>query len=161
MRAELAPESPLESNPSKRLADVVKGYIPVIYGSSIHEGVAYRYSTQFNENGKSPAWAGIFPEAFHNSVMAAEAEPGLLERLCVVIIHDPAESPEMAAKIGRFREIVGRRFGRVVDVHARGRGRLARILSALYIGDFASAYLGILYGRDPSTTGSIDALKRC
>ena len=160
MRAELAPESPLESNPSKRLADAVKGYIPLVYGSNIHEGVAYRYSTQFNENGKSPAWAGFFPEAFHNSVMASEAEPGLLDRLCAVIIHDPAESPEMAAKIGRFREIMARRFGRVVDVHARGRGRLARILSALYIGDFASAYLGILYGKDPSTTDSIDMLKK-
>jgi len=160
MRAELGPGSPIASNPAKRLADAVKGYIPLVYGSSIHEGVAYRYSTQFNENGKSPAGAGFFPEAFHNAVMAAEAEPELLGRLCAVLIHDPAESAETAAKIGRFREIVGRRFGRVVDVHARGRCRLARILSALYIGDFASAYLGILYGRDPSTTGSIDVLKR-
>ncbi len=159
MSSELGTESPIALNPAKRLADRVKGYIPLVYGSSIHEAVAYRYSTQFNENGKSPAGAGFFPEAFHNAVMAAEAEPGLLKSLCAVLIHDPLESEEAAAKIGRFREIVCHGFGRVVDVHARGKGRLARILSALYIGDFASAYLGILYGRDPSATESIDELK--
>jgi len=32
-------------------------------------------------------------------------------------------------------------------------------MSALLIGDFTSAYLGVLYGIDPCTTDSIDELK--
>jgi glucose/mannose-6-phosphate isomerase len=155
----MGPESPTDSNPGKALAESIMGYTPYVYGSSLHEGVAYRYSTQFNENSKCPASAGFFPEAFHNRVMAREALPELLDKVCAVIIRDPLEEKAEAAKIDRFTELVAERFGAVVRVDARGEGRLARMISALYIGDFASAYLGMLYGRDPSTTDSIDALK--
>jgi hypothetical protein len=34
------------------------------------------------------------------------------------------------------------------------------MLSALYVGDYVSAYLGVLYGKDPSTVASIDVLKK-
>jgi glucose/mannose-6-phosphate isomerase len=157
---EMEPGTPTDSNPGKALAENIMGYTPYVYGGSLHMGVAYRYSTQFNENSKSPASNGFFPEAFHNRVMAREAHPELLEKACAVIIRDPLEEEAAAEKIDRFTELVAERFGKVVNVEARGRGKLARIISALYIGDFASAYLGILYGRDPSTTDSLDALKR-
>lgn len=157
LSAELGPDAPTDSNPGKRLAESIKGYIPYIYGSSLLEGVAYRYSTQVNENSKSPASAAFFPEAFHNRVMAREAPPDLLGKLCAVIVRDPRD--EASAKMDRFTELVAESYGRVVTVEAVGEGRLARMISALYIGDFASAYLGMLYGRDPNTTDSIDALK--
>lgn len=157
---EMDPETPTDSNPGKALAENILGYTPYVYGGSLHRGVAYRYSTQFNENSKTPASHGFFPEAFHNRVMAREAPPELLEKVCAVIIRDPLEEEAMAARIDRFTELVAEGFGRVLSVEARGEGRLARIISALYIGDFASAYLGILNGKDPSTMESIDALKR-
>jgi glucose/mannose-6-phosphate isomerase len=160
VKAEMGPGCPAERNTAKQIASQLKGFIPFVYGSSLHEGVAYRWNTQLNENGKVPASSSYFPEAFHNAVMASEGEPGLLRDVCVVIIHDPMEPPETAAKIGRFRGLVRKRFGRVIDIDARGTGRLSRILTALYIGDFVSAYLGILNGKNPSATASIDELKR-
>ncbi|MBN2335011.1 bifunctional phosphoglucose/phosphomannose isomerase, partial [Candidatus Bathyarchaeota archaeon] len=150
---------PTDSNPCKALAESVKGYTPFVYGSRLFEAAAYRYGTQFNENSKSPAAASFFPEAFHNSVMAREAPPELLRNTCAVILRDPKESEETAAKISRFTDLMAESFGRVVEVEAHGEGRLARIVSALLIGDHASAYLGILYGRDPSSTDSIRTLK--
>jgi glucose/mannose-6-phosphate isomerase len=156
----MEPGIPTDSNPGKALAESIRDYAPYFYGSSIHEGVAYRYCTQLNENSKSLASAGFFPEAFHNSVMAREAPPELLEKACAVIIRDPLEDEATAAKIDRFSELVAERFGGVVEVEAMGEGRLARMISALYVGDFASVYLGMLYGKDPSTNDSIDALKK-
>ncbi len=156
---EMSPDAPTDSNPGKSLAENIMGYTPHFYGSSLHEGVAYRFSTQINENSKSPASASFFPEAFHNRVMACEAPPELLEKICAVIVRDPLEEGDMSAKIDRFTELVAESYGRVVEVEARGEGRLARMISALYIGDFASVYLGMLYGRDPNTTDSINALK--
>ncbi|MCW4050382.1 MAG: bifunctional phosphoglucose/phosphomannose isomerase [Candidatus Bathyarchaeota archaeon] len=157
---EMSPEMPIEENPGKALAESVKGYTPFIYGSRLYTGVAYRYSTQFNENSKSPASAGFFPEAFHNRVMAREATPEQLEKCCVVVIRDPRDEEAMANKINRFMGLVAERYGRVVEVEPEGEGKLARMLSALYMGDYASAYLGILYGHDPSSTESIDLLKQ-
>jgi len=48
----------------------------------------------------------------------------------------------------------------MLEVRARGRGKLARMLSVLYVGDYASTYLGLLYGRDPSSMDAIEELKR-
>ncbi|TRO54267.1 bifunctional phosphoglucose/phosphomannose isomerase [Candidatus Bathyarchaeota archaeon] len=156
---EMQPATPTAFNPAKRLAENLKGYIPFVYGGPIHETVAYRYTTQFNENSKSPAAYSYTPEAFHNSVMASEAPKELLSRCCAVIIRDPKDE-ELKPKTDRFIELLSRSFGKVIEVEASGQGKLARILSALYIGDYASAYLAILYGRDPSSTDSITSLKQ-
>ena len=66
------------------------------------------------------------------------------------------EGERLAAKTRRFIDILRPGFGKILEVEASGEGRLARMLSALYIGDYVSAYLGILYGKDPSTVESID-----
>jgi len=154
---EMSPATPSAINPGKRLAENIHGYIPFIYGPEEMTTVAYRYSTQFNENSKSPAAHSFFPEAFHNSVMSSEAPRELLSRCCAVVIRSPSDASKKAK---RFTELLAKSFGRVVKVDVKGEERLSRMLSALYIGDFASAYLGVLYGQDPGSTKSIDYLKQ-
>ena len=160
LREEMRSETPQRSNPAKKLAEELRGYVPLVYGSRIHEAVAYRWNTQLNENGKSPAGSSFIPEAFHNAIVAGEADKELLKTVCAVFLLDPAEGKHLAAKTRRFRDIIKPSFGKVLEVQARGEGRLARMLSALYVGDYVSAYLGVLYGKDPSTVESIDRLKR-
>jgi glucose/mannose-6-phosphate isomerase len=156
---DLRKEIPVKDNPAKYLAEAIHGSIPFIYGSQIFETVAYRFSTQFNENSKSPAAMNFFPEAFHNSIMAAEGEKKLIENICGVFILDPLEKEPLKSKIKKFRNILEGNLGRIIAIEACGKGELARMMSAVTIGDFASAYLGILYGEDPSTMDSITKLK--
>jgi glucose/mannose-6-phosphate isomerase len=160
LRSEMMAEIPYDSNLAKQIASQLKGYIPFIYGSSIHEGVSYRWNTQINENSKMPAGSSNFPEAFHNAVMATEADAELLKGVCAILLIDPYEQRETATKTQLFRDIMARRFGRLIQVHTYGKDRLSRIMSALYIGDFVSAYLGLLNGKDPSSIDSINELKR-
>src|ERR671922_960914 len=55
--AALRPEVPTAENPAKRLASELAGLVPVIWGADGIGGVAAaRWKTQFNENGKLPAW---------------------------------------------------------------------------------------------------------
>ncbi len=160
IREEMRLETPQWSNSAKKLATELHGYFPLIYGGRIHEAVAYRWNTQLNENGKSPAGSSFIPEAFHNAIVAGEADKKLLENVCAVFLLDPAEGEHVTAKTRRFIDIIKPSFGKVLEVQARGESRLARMLSALYIGDYVSAYLGVLYGKDPSTVESIDRLKQ-
>lgn len=148
-----------EVNNGKQLANEIKGYVPFIYAPRLFENVAYRYSTQFNENSKSPAATNFYPEAFHNSVMAREGAEEILKGLCAVIIHDPKENKRLNKKIDVSVKLMEETFGKVVTVEAKGESNLARMMSALIQGDYASAYLGLLYGIDPSTTESIRILK--
>jgi glucose/mannose-6-phosphate isomerase len=146
-------------NYCKRLADEIKGYIPFIYAPTLLHNVAYRYSTQFNENSKSPAATNFYPEAFHNSVMSREGPEDLLKRICVVVIHDPKEDPKLNRKIKESVNLMNHTYGKTIVVNAEGESNLARVVSALIKGDYISAYLGLLYGIDPSTTESIRILK--
>lgn len=148
-----------KKNLGKQLALKLFGYMPMIYGKRMFNSVAYRYSTQFNENSKVPSGYSFFPEAFHNSVMASESTNLLLNNLCGIIIRDPKENKDMSKKITKFIKLLDESFGRVIEVQAIGKGRLSRMISALYIGDYTSIYLGLLYGRDPSSTKSINILK--
>lgn len=160
LRDELTPEAPSDSNPAKKLALGLRGKVPFVYGSRLFEGVAYRLGTQLNENSKVPATSGAFPELFHNAVLGCEGPDEALGPLCVLIIRDPEESGEMVRKIDGFKDLLEPRVGGMLEVEARGRGKLSRMLSVLYIGDYASTYLGLLYGKDPSSTDAIEELKR-
>ncbi|TRO55847.1 bifunctional phosphoglucose/phosphomannose isomerase [Candidatus Bathyarchaeota archaeon] len=157
--SEMNPTVPIESNQSKRLAEEIKGYIPYVYAPSLLASVAYRYSTQFNENSKSPSGTNFYPEAFHNSIMAREAGKELLEKICAIIIQDKEGETRLSKKIDVSVELMKERFGKVITVETRGTSNLARMMSVLVKGDYASAYLGLLYGTDPSATESIRILK--
>lgn len=160
LRNDLMPETPTASNPAKLVALGLMGLVPFVYGPRLFEAVAYRISTELNENGKVPAGSRFFPEAFHNAVMGCEGPEEVRRRVCALIIRDPGGPMEMRRKIDGFKQLLESGGVRVLEIRARGRGRLARMLSALYIGDYTSTYLGLLYGLDPSSTDSIAALKR-
>ena len=152
-------DTPMNENMGKQLADLIKDYIPFIYAPRQFQAVAYRYSTQFNENSKSPAATNFIPEMFHNSIMAREGSEDLLCGAIAIIIKDSGENERLKKKIEVTRDLMAERFGKVVEVETVGKAVLTRMMSALLIGDFTSAYLGVLYGIDPSTTDSIVALK--
>jgi len=160
LRDELSVETSAAENPAKTLALRLVDRIPLVYGSRLLEGVAYRIGTQLNENSKVPAGSGAFPEAFHNAVLGSESDEKLLGSMAMLLVRDPMDTGATKTKIDRFRDLFEPRIGDVLEVEARGRSKLARILFLLYLGDYLSAYLGLLYGRDPSSNRAIDELKR-
>lgn len=159
LRNELAPETPTRLNRAKEVALALKGTIPFIFGPRIFEGIAYRFRTQLNENSKVPASSGSFPDGFHNAVMIREGVEELRRPLSLVLIRDPEGEGRLERKIDAFKSLLERKVGRIVEITASGRGKLSRILSVLYLCDYVSVYLGLLYGLDPSSTDSIKALK--
>lgn len=159
LRDELVEEVTANSNLAKRLALELYNKVPFIYGPELFEGVAYRFGTQMNENGKVPASSGVFPELFHNAVLGSEGPDEVLDPLGMLIIRDLEETEQETRKIEGFKAMFEDRAGKMVEVESRGKGRLARMLSVLYLGDYVSVYTGILNGKDPSSMEAIDKLK--
>jgi len=160
LRDDIAPEAPTSRNTAKQTALGLRGMVPFVFGPHPFEAVAYRIRTQLNENSKVPAASGSFPEAFHNAVMGCEGPEEVRRSICTLFIRDSKESPEIERKTDVFKRLLESGGGRVLEIRARGMGKLARMFSALYIGDYATAYLGLLYGFDPSSMDSITTLKR-
>jgi glucose/mannose-6-phosphate isomerase len=159
LRDELSPGVPMATNAAKQLARAMEGTVPVIYGQGPLKAAARRWRTQLNENPKMLARDDVFPECNHNDTPAWGGS-GNTDLFSVVLLRDAQETPEVVDRVELTREIALSRARVVAEVRARGEGVLSRILSATYVGDYASLYLAFLRGMDPAPVDMIEDLKR-
>ena len=148
------------SNTAKKVAIQLYNKIPFVYGSQLLEGVAYRFRTQLNENSKVPAGSGNFPEAFHNMVLGSEADKKLINHLSLVLLQDQHDNIRMKEKIDRLKELYKKKTGDIIELKTTGEGRLSRMFSLIFTGDYVSTYLGFLNNTDPSSNWAIDQIKK-
>ncbi len=96
------PESKLDDNPTKQLAEELFGHIPLIYGEFGYLGViAERWKDQINENSKVIAYNNVLPELNHNEVVGWELPEELAEVFSVVLLRDEdCEYPVSASRRG-------------------------------------------------------------
>ncbi len=161
LREELAPASPRESNRAKDLALHLYGKIPVIYGAAhTTEVAAARWKGQFNENTKCPAYWNAFPEMNHNEVVGFEAPPEALRALSLIFLRDPGDHPRVQARMEITKRLLKDRVAGIHEFWGRGSSLLVRLFSLIYLGDYTSVYLALLYGIDPKPVAVIDYLKQ-
>ena len=132
----------------------------MIYGFRQYQSIAHRLKTQFNENSKVPSKHDVFPELNHNETVGWEAPDVLTKKYSIILIRDPDESPEIRARIETTQSLVFQKAKKVLEIRARGEGKLAKMFSVLRVGDFASVYLAVLQGVDPTPVTIINEVKR-
>jgi glucose/mannose-6-phosphate isomerase len=158
--AQCAPSSPEHVNPAKQLARELYATLPMIWGSSDLAGIAaYRLLCQLAENAKFPSVNGVLPEALHNQVVtfAARASSGPPIRL--VLLRDTVEHDQVAIGADEAVELAQESGLEVSLLSAVGEHPLERMASLCAVGDFASVYLGLLEGVDPTPIEPINELK--
>ncbi len=158
MSAELAPEQTTPENEAKRLASAIGDRVPVVYGGQLTASVAYRWKTDFEENAKRFAIAGVVPEVNHNEIEAWRAPDAA--RLHAILLRDQAEFAEIGRPFAALQAMITPVAGAVSEVRARGHGRLARLLSLIYLGQWTSYYLALRAGVDPWAVALLDEVKR-
>jgi glucose/mannose-6-phosphate isomerase len=156
---ENSPKIPMENNASKKLALQLNDSVPVVYGFRQYGVVAHRLKTQFNENSKVPSRYEIFPELNHNEVEGWEASEDLTKIFSVLLIRDRNEPNEIRNRIEATKSTALRKAGKILEIYAKGEGKLAKMFSLLTFGDFTSVYLAILRGIDPVPVKTIDEIK--
>lgn len=150
----------LAANWARQIARNMKGRLPIIWGSSGNtETAAMRWKTQINENAKCPAYYNIFPELNHNEIVGFDVPQDLLKRQVVVILKDTDDHPRVAKRMAISESIISGRIDRVIKVDSLGDSWLARFYSLVYLGDYASYYLALEYGVNPTPVEVIDYLK--
>jgi glucose/mannose-6-phosphate isomerase len=155
---ELGPERSASDNEAKRLALSIADRLPAVYGGPATGSVAYRWKTDIEENAKTFALAGALPEMNHNEIEAWGSTAA--KEMHVVLLRDRGEAPEIARRFRVLRDLVGPSAGGVSEAWGRGQGRLARLLTLTYLGQWTSYYLAILRERDPWSVPILDEMKR-
>jgi glucose/mannose-6-phosphate isomerase len=174
------PDADHFANPAKKLALELTGALPVVWGTSPLAGVAaYRFACQLNENAKFPAVWGVVPEANHNQVVAFDGpfagsaarpiedlfrdrvEDELPEqtRMRLVLLRDNDEHSQVTRRTEVSMDLAEDRGIGVSVVRADGVSAFERLASVIGVVDWASAYLALLEGRDPTPVDAITSLK--
>lgn len=167
-------------NPGKVLARELVGSVPMIWGTSpLAAVVAYRFSCQLAENGKYPSIYSGLPEANHNQVVAFEGwfggrgsaselddffrdrveDPLGPPKLRLVVLRDSEEHPQTARRREASIRLAAERGVPLSEIPAEGRSPLTRLASLIAITDYASVYLALAYGVDPTPVEIIQRLK--
>ncbi|MDQ1683849.1 MAG: glucose/mannose-6-phosphate isomerase [Frankiaceae bacterium] len=173
-------------NPAKVLAVELAGSLPMVWGTGQIGGVAaLRMVCQFAENAKYPAVPGVLSEAHHNQVVTFDGAFGAGSagvgrggggsdddffrdrvddeaaetRLRLVLLRDDDnEASTLRARISE--DVAGSRSIPTTVIRAEGTSPVERLASLVCLTDFATVYLAILQGIDPSPVPPIDEVKR-
>ena len=156
---EYGPDAAGPANEAKALAARLHKRQALVYGAGLTVPAARRWKGQINENAKAPAFWNELPELDHNELMGWTSLPHVAAASLAVFLGD-GQSDERLRR--RATLTAGELEARGVDcVHAAARGssRLARLFSLVQLGDYASFYLALLYGVDPTPVGAIQDFK--
>ncbi len=154
--AEWGPDG-AEDSDAKRIAQLVAGRIPVVYGGSATTAAARRWRTQLSENAKVAAFFGELPEANHNEIAGWQHGS---QALVALLLESSAEPERMARRFDLTEQFMEAAGMGVVRVPARGSSATAQLMSLVLLGDLVSVYLAVLNGIDPTPVDAIEDFKQ-
>lgn len=150
-----------KDNFAKKIALSLYQYLPLIYGSEgLLEAVSMRWKTQINENSKWPCFWNVFSELDHNEIVGYEIENQLNKLAKIVYLEDQQGNPRIRQRYEITKEIIDQKVAEFIRCSSRGKGKLSRMFSLIYLGDMVSYYLAILNQIDPSPVTGIENLKK-
>jgi glucose/mannose-6-phosphate isomerase len=155
LRADVA----VTENPAKRMAGQLVGRWVNVYAAGCLAPVARRWKTQINEIAKAGAGFEVLPEADHNALAGLLNPVDILSRTVTLFLHAPSDHPRNALRLDLTRHgfVVE---GLTTDVYnAAGHSPLAQVWTALHFGDYASFYMAMAYGSDPTPVEPLENFK--
>lgn len=156
----LSPKIAQKDNIAKALAAGLHNKFAVIYSPSVHfDFCSIRMRGQIAENSKALASSHVFPEMNHNEIVGWANPKKLFKDFAVVMLRDKGVHPRVSLRMDITRDILKKEGLKVFEVWSRGEELLSRIFSLVFIGDFISYYLAILYGIDPTPVERVTYLK--
>ena len=154
--AGLAEDVPTQDNLAKQLALALDDRIIAVYGGGLFSGMARRWKTQLNENGKAWAFFEEVPEMLHNAVEVFAPPVGASEGMTALLLKPSLGNDPLAPHYATVEDALDR-GGTPFKVLAGEPedGPLAQLLGMMALGDYVSYYLAISKGLDPSSIPGI------
>jgi len=150
-----------KDNLAKKIALSLYQHLPLVYGSKgLLAAVAMRWKTQINENSKWPCFWNVFSELNHNEIVGYEIKNKINLQVKIIYLEDKKGSLRINQRREITQKIIGNKVAEFLICPTRGKGKLARMFSLIYLGDLVSYYLAILNQIDPSPVACIENLKK-
>ena len=143
-----------DSNPALGLANFISG-IPLIYYPYGLQSSAIRFKSSMQENAKTHAIIEDVVEASHNGIVAWE-KPSIIQPILLRGYDDYIKTSE---RFEIIKELFDKNSIKYKEITSVPGNILTKIMTLIYLLDYASIYRAILSGVDPSPVLSIDFVK--
>ena len=142
---------------AESIADKIVGKLPVIYSTSLNEGIIIRFRQQLNENAKILAWHHVFPEMNHNELVGWSHE---YPDVAVMMFIEKNEHPRNQLRIEICRKIFQKYAGLLLELYPKGNNPIEKKMYWIHLGDWISMYLSEKRSVDAMDIKVIDQLKK-
>lgn len=153
------PDVPTADNYAKQLAEHAVGKTPVIYGGALTAPLAYKWKISWNENAKNVAFWNQYPEFNHNEFMGWDSHP-IEKPFAIFDLVSSQEHPQIIRRFEISDRLLSGKRPKAEVVNLSGETLIAQILWGAVLADFASIYVAILNGVDPTPVALIEKLKK-
>jgi glucose/mannose-6-phosphate isomerase len=148
---------PMFDTMGKQLAEKLKGKILLIYTTPKLGRVGERWKISFDENAKMHAFTNIIPELNHNEINAYVTKHGPFH---VVFLADERESTNHQKRIRVTKQVIQEYNYEATEIVIKGPTDLSRMISAIYMGDWASYHSAMIVGVDPEEVAVVERFKK-
>jgi glucose/mannose-6-phosphate isomerase len=151
-------------NPAKTLALALAGSLPYVWGASDVANVAAAGALTEVHHNQVVVMAGVFGslggEVAEDDIFRDRVDDGPgWPRMRLLVLRDTDELPQVAARAAASHRVAEEYAVPSGELHAEGEHPLTRLASLVAPLDFATVYLALLQGIDPSPIAPIVALK--
>ena len=142
-------------NPAIDIATWISG-IPLIYYPSGLQSAAIRFKNSLHENAKSQVFLEEISEACHNEIVGWERPANVRP----ILIEGQDDHITTKEKWKILKEYFGTKMINYKEVFSVTGNILTKLINLIYLLDYATIYLAVKSGIDPSPVQSIDFVKR-
>ena len=151
---EISSENLSDTNPSLNLANWITGF-PIIYYPWGLQAAAIRFKNSLQENAKTHAIIEDVIESGHNGIVSWE-KPSDIVPIMIEGKDDHIKTKERWAILRQYFEENNITYKEISSLDG---GILSKIMSLIYLLDYATIYYATRLGIDPSPIKSIDFIK--
>ena len=149
-----------EENLAIKLANKLKGKLPIVYSSvDLLDVVNLRWRGQLSENAKILAYGNFYPEMNHNELVGWKLNEDILKKIVVIMLEDGEDNERIKLRMEITSGIMKKYANDVIKLEGEGKNKLERIFDLVYLGDWVSYYLAIMNKINPTPVEAIDFLK--
>jgi len=153
------PSVPAEQNYAKQIADKLVGKTLIVYGGTLMYPAAYKWKIDANENAKNTAWCNALPEFNHNEFIGWSSHP-VEKPFAVVDLISSFEHPRIQKRFELIDRMLSGLRPKAINIQLEGDSALEHLLHAVLLGDFATLYLALLNGVNPTPVDLVEKFKK-
>jgi glucose/mannose-6-phosphate isomerase len=152
-------ESPPAANPAKDLATKLVGKIPIILAADFLAGNAHIFANQTNENAKVFAAYFLLPEINHHLLEGTKFPESLGQTIKAVFLETSLYSQKVQTRIKVTKDVLEKAGVELVSYQIKATNKTQAAFETLAFSSWASFYLAVAYGIDPTPIPNVDYFK--